>query len=186
MWVGACCAALFGLALAFVLAACGATSAKLPQQSGGTFTSDAYHVRVTYPDGWKLTTLPGGSAAIPLSVTITHVGGAQSEGGAFVSTFTLTVIDVASPDEATPIAQLKKQIATPASSLTPITLSGQQAYQSAPQQQKSPNNALSVTHTDYYLLTARYEYAISTDAVSSDNGADSALQAMVQSFTLLP
>lgn len=186
-WIGVCCAALVGLALALALAACGATSAKLPQQTGGTYTSDAYHVRVTYPDGWKLTTLPGGSAAIPLTVTITHIGGAQSE-GAFVSTFTLAVIDLTSPDEATPIAQLKKQIADPKSPspLTPITLSGQQAYQSAPQQQKSPNNALTVTHTDYYLLTTRYEYAISTDAVSSDNGADAALQAMVQSFTLLP
>ena len=183
--IGARCATLFGLVLAFVLAACGATSAKLPHQSGGTYTSDAYHVRVTYPDGWKLTTLPGGSSAIPLTLTITHAGDAQIE-GAFVSTFTLTVIDITSPDEATPIAQLKKQIAAPASSFTPITLSGQQAYHSAPQQQKSPNNALTVTHTDYYLLTTHYEYAISTDAISSDSGADAALQAMVQSFTLLP
>lgn len=180
--VGVFCVALLGLALA--LAACGTTSAKLPQQPGGTYTSDAYHLRVTYPDGWKLTTLPGGSAAIPLTVTITHIG-AQSE-GAFISTFTLSAIDLTSPDEATPIAQLKKQIAAPASALTPITLSGQQAYQTAPQQRKSPNNALTVTHTDYYLLTTRYEYAISTDAVSSDSGADAALQAMVRSFTLLP
>lgn len=181
-WIGACCVAL--LALTLVLAACGATSARLPQQPSGTYTSTAYHFRVTYPDGWKATTLPGGSQAIPLTLTITHVGAAESE-GAFLSTFTLTVIDTTSPDEATPVAQLKQQIAAH-SSLTPLTLSGQTAYQDAPTQKQSLDGSLTITHTDYYLLTGRYEYAISTDAVSTDHGAGTALLAMVRSFTLLP
>lgn len=180
--VGISCAAL--LALAFTLAACGTRSVALPpRQSAGAYTSATYHFHLTYPAGWKLTTLPGGSAANPLSIEITHVGAAQTE-GAFLSTFSIAVIDTTSAAEATPIAQLKQRIAAAHSSLTPLTLSGHSAYQDAPTQQKSPDGSLTVTHTDYYLLAGRYEYSLATESVSSDSGADAALLAMVQSFTL--
>jgi hypothetical protein len=39
------------------------------------------------------------------------------------------------------------------------------------------------THTDYYLWHEDYLYHLSTDAVDGD-GAESALQSMLQSFTL--
>lgn len=172
------------LALALAVCGCGTTSTQLPPEPSGTYASATYHFSVTYPDGWKTTTLPGGSTAIPLTITITHIGSAQAE-GAFVSTFTLAVIDTTSPDEATPVAQLKQQIAAHAA-LTPITLSGQSAYQDTPQQKTLPNGGPTITHTDYYLLAGRYEYAISTDAVSTDSGAGAALLAMVHSFTLQP
>ena len=178
------CVALVGLAL--TLAACGARAATpLPQQSAGSYTSTVYHFRLTYPAGWKLTTLPGGSTPIPLSVEITHVGAAQTAGALF-STLTLAVIDTTSADEATPVAQLKQRIAATPSPLTPITLSGQPAYQDAPTQETSPDGSVTFTHTDYYLLAGRYEYTLTTEAVSSDAGADKALQAMVQGFALLP
>lgn len=174
---------LIGLAL--TLAACGSRSAvPPPQQSAGTYTSAQYHVRLTYPAGWTLTTLPGGSTAIPLSVQISHVG-AQTQ-GTLLSTFTLAVIDTTSAAEATPVAQLKKQIAAAHSPLTPIALSGHPAYQDAPIQEKAADGSVLGTRTDYYLLAGRYEYAITTDSVSSDSGSDTVLQTMVQSFTLLP
>lgn len=173
-----------GLVLALALAACGTTTAQLPQQPSGTYTNATYHVRINYPAGWKVTTLPGGSTAVPLTITITHISTAPTE-SAFPSTFTLTVIDTTSPDEATPAAQLKQQIAAH-TTLTPITLSGQPAYQDAPQQKTLANSGVTITHTDYYLLAGTYEYALTTDAVSSDSGADAALQGMVRSFTLLP
>lgn len=180
-------AALLALALAFALAltGCGSRSAAPPpQQSAGTYSSAQYHFRLTYPGGWTLTTLPGGSTAIPLAVQISHVG-AQTQ-GTLLSTFTLAVIDTTSPAEATPLAQLKKQIAAAHSSLLPITLSGHPAYQDAPLQEKSPDGSVIGTRTDYYLLAGRYEYAITTGTVASDSGSDTVLQTMVQSFTLLP
>lgn len=187
--IGGRCRALlaFGLTLtlAVAVAACGSRSAAPPpQQSAGTYASAQYHFRLTYPDGWTLTTLPGGSTAIPLSVQISHVG-AQTQ-GTLLSTFTLAVIDTTSAAEATPVAQLKQQIAAAHSSLMPTTLSGHPAYQDAPLQEKSPDGSVIGTRTDYYLLAGRYEYAITTETVSSDSGSDTVLQTMLQSFTLVP
>ncbi len=177
--------ALLTATLALTLAACGSLSAAPPpKQSAGIYTSAQYHFRLTYPAGWTLTTLPGGSTAIPLSVQIAHVG-AQTQ-GTLLSTFTLAVIDTTSAAEATPFAQLKQQIAAPKSSLTPVTLSGHPAYQAVPVQEKAPDGSLIGTRTDYYLLAGRYEYDITTESVSSDSGSDTVLQTMVQSFTLLP
>jgi hypothetical protein len=181
-WIGAWCATLLAIMLA--LAACGTTTSAPPPQAAGTYSNSTYHFRLTYPAGWKLTTLPNGSSAIPLSLEITHSASASTE-GAFLSTLTLSVIDTSNPAEATPVAQLQHEIAATPSPLTALTISGHTAYRDAPTQQKSPDGSLTVTHTDYYLLVNRYEYAIATDSVSSDSGAEATLLAMVQGLTLL-
>lgn len=183
LWLGT--VALLVLALAcLVSAACGTSTARPPKLLAGTFTSDAYHFRLSYPDGWKLTTLPNTSSAIPLTLEITHTSTLQAS-ASFVSTLNLTVANIHDPAEATPVALLQKQLRAPGGGYQTITLAGRPAYQDSPTQQISPDGTLTITHTDYYLFAGSFEYAFSTDAVSADGG-DAALQQMLQSFTLLP
>ncbi|MFI5273052.1 MAG: hypothetical protein ACHQ4H_08485 [Ktedonobacterales bacterium] len=176
--------ALCALLLSLACAACGTASTPPPSPPAGSFSSASYHFRLTYPTGWKLTTLPNSSSALPLTLEITDTGSSQAD-GAFLSTFTLSVINLHDRSEATPAAQLEQQIHATGSPLKPITLAGHQAYQDAPTQRTSPDGSLSIMHTDYYLLTSAYEYALSTDAVSGDNAA-AALRQIVSSFALLP
>lgn len=182
VWLGA--VALLVLALVCLAsAACGTTTARPPELHAGTFTSDAYHFRLTYPDGWKLTTLPDTSPAIPLTLEITHTSTLQAS-ASFVSTLALSVINIHDPAEATPVALLQKQLRAADGGYQAITLAGRPGFQNAPTQQTSPDGTLTITHTDYYLFAGGYEYAFSIDAVSGD-GADAPLEQMLQSFTLL-
>lgn len=178
-WLGV---ALGVLALSLAMVGCRAQTTALPQTAGGTYSSDAYHFRMTYPNGWKLVEQQSTGSAVPLVVTLTRISALQAS-NSFVSTLTVTVFDLHAPDEATPYAQLQAQIHDKKTPLKQITLAGHPAYRDAPTQQTSPDGKTTVTHTDYYLLTSVFEYQISTDAVSSEN-ADADLSAMVTSFTL--
>jgi hypothetical protein len=182
VWLGA--VALLALALVTLAsAACGTTTARPPALHAGTFTSDAYHFRLSYPDGWKLTTLPDTSPAIPLTLQITHTSILQAS-ASFVSTLALSVVNIHDPAEATPVALLQKQLHAAGGGYQAITLAGRPGFQNAPTQQTSPDGKLTITHTEYYLFAGTYEYAFSTDVVSGD-GADGPLQQMLQSFALL-
>lgn len=171
---------------------------------GGTYTSAAYHFHIAYPTGWKITVnsgdvpsvwttqTPGGQSATPtagqitpvlLLLTITRSSVHTSTPNA-VSTLTVTVLDLRAP-------YIAKQAAALASTpnLHAYTLSGRAGYAAAPIQQQLPGpngtpGGATDTHTDYYLVQGGYEYQISTDVVSGDDGAAQALQTMLRSFTV--
>jgi hypothetical protein len=187
--------------LAAALAGCGQT---LP---GGTYTSTTYHFRVAYPDGWQAASSTG-DAIIPLTVTFTR-SASHTEGSPSVSALTISVQSLSNPYIAKAAAGLTRD-----SSLHAISLSGLPAFTSGPLQQALPNaqgtpalwipgpngtptphdlpagtptpiyNPGTVTHTDYFLVHAGYEYQLSTDAMSRD-GVDAELRTMVLSFTII-
>ncbi len=153
-------------------AACGGSS--LP---GGVYTSQQYHFKVTYPAGWQANVQQQSDAPAPLIVIITR-SGAHSN-AALISSLTIDVLnlsDIGGAKVATQLAQNK--------SLTPITLSGLTAYQDQPSQQQGAGNesAVTVTHTDYFLVHDAYEYQLSIDAFPGDTAA---LNSMAQSFTII-
>jgi hypothetical protein len=167
---------MVGLICALMLAACGES---LP---GGTYTSSAYHFRVSFPAGWQATAASGDAATIPLVVTFTR-SSAHTSGAPMVSTLTVTVLNLSDRYLFGAAAKLAHD-----PRLQRTTLSGLPAYASPPDQQAIPGamgtpSALTDTHTDYYLVHGGYEYQLSTDAVSGDN-ADADLQSMLQSFAL--
>ncbi len=181
------------------MAACGGPSAPNPPAS--TCVSSQYHFQVNYPQGWQAqvlvikkdaTTSPltclqadssnihdGGSAAIPLTVVLTHTNGKQV--ASHVSTFTIEVIDL------TALQQIDAKSATAARQLSKdktlhaLQLAGITAYKDDPVDQTVAGADIKITHTDYYLVRDSLEYQLSTDAVS-DDGAQDALQSMLQSF----
>src|SRR5262249_59891934 len=125
---------------------------------------------------------PSATATIPLTVILTRTG-AASTAGALISTFTATVLNAHDPTVANAIVALQEQAKLKNSPLRRVTLAGQQALQGQPVQQQFPNSTLSGTHTDYYIFLKDYEYQLSTDAITGDH-AESALQSMLESFTL--
>jgi major membrane immunogen (membrane-anchored lipoprotein) len=171
--------ALAGLAIALLLAACGpSTQAQLPKLPGGTYTSDQYHFKVTYPTGWSTNVQSQPSQPIPLVITITRTD-AVKNATPVVSTFTVMVFNLRDPSMAKTVTSL-----TSNHDLRKITLAGKPAYAATPVDQPIQDTNIAVTHMDYFLVTADYEYQISTDDVHGENAAD-ALKTMLQSFTLL-
>jgi hypothetical protein len=171
---------------------------------GGTYTSAAYHFRITYPNGWKIsvntgdvpsvwtTQTPGAQSATPTSSQITPVpllltitrSSAHTSTPNSASTLTVTVLDLRAPY----IAKQANGLASNPS-LHPYALSGLAGYATAPIQQQLPGpngtaGTATDTHTDYYVVHSGYEYQISTDVVSGDDGANQALQSMLRSFTV--
>jgi hypothetical protein len=175
----------FGLLVTLLVAACGRTTPALPQVQGGTYTSSAYHFSITYPDGWRANELPGAtsSAAIPLTVTITRTGDNQAQ-SAVVSAFTITVLNARNTAVVASYAALAAQAAKNKDTLTHTTIAGQPAVEVQSPPQQVLGSTTQATHTDYYVMREDYEYQLSTDAVDGD-GAEPALQAMLQSFTLM-
>jgi hypothetical protein len=173
--------ALLGLVVLLALSACG-TVASTPKHDlpGGVYTNAPYHFRIAYPQGWQVNVSPAreSSAISPVTVLITRSGELQAN-GSLVSTFTIIVLSTGAAPVATAVARLRKD-----PSVHALTLSGMPAYQAAPVQQPIPNTQFSDTHTDYFLIHGGYEYQLSTDAVQGDN-ASAALEAMLQSFTIL-
>ncbi len=194
---------MLALALTAVVAACGQAQHNTPTLPGGTYTSATYHFSVTYPQGWSIsaslcgageaggnscdslgtaTVASGQTVAIPLQLTITQTS-QRSTTAASVSTFAVTVLNLSDAN----MAQAAAGLATDAS-LHKTTISGLSGYVSTPEQQSLPGpngtpSAQTDTHTDYYLVHGGYEYQISIDALSGD-GAEPALTAMLQSFTI--
>jgi hypothetical protein len=192
------------VALCAVMGACGqASHGGLPRLPGGTYASAAYHFRVTYPQGWSLSvsSCAGGgapcdtlgaatatasqTAAIPLQLTIALTSHGPTSSPT-VSTLTITVLNISDPYIAAAAAKLPNN-----HSLHQVAISGLTAYAAAPLQQQLPGPGGTPgpatptdTHTDYYLVHSGYEYQISMDALSSDDGAGQALQTMLQSFTI--
>ncbi len=177
-----CVPAVLALAalLALVMAGCG-SAGTTPKHDlpGGEYVNNAYHFRITYPQGWQLNVSPQSSQISPLTLLITRSGELQST-GSLVSTFGITVFDVGAPPIATAVAGYTND-----KTLHALTLSGLPAYQGAPIQQAVPNTQYSDTHTDYYLIHGGYEYQLSTDSVRGDN-AGPALDSMLRSFTIVP
>lgn len=197
-WVGG---ALLALTAILALAACGTTyKSNLRPLPAGTYTSAAFHFKITYPSGWGYTVLScgtdqhGGSGCdslhgttastgptpIPLQLSITREGVLTTDSPA-VSELTVTVLDMSDSN----VAAAAAGVATDPT-LSKITLAGIAAFASKPLQQAIPGSngtpsAITDTHTDYYLIHGGFEYQLSVDALSGD-GSDAALQAMVQSF----
>lgn len=172
-WLGLALLAFLGL----TLAACGQTAAPPPTFTGGIYANAQYHFKITYPDGWKVNAQPSPSAVLPLTITITRSGAVNTQGDP-ISTLSVAVFNAHDAN----IAKSIKDLATD-KTLQKTTLAGFPAYASAPVQQQVPSSTITDTHTDYYLVTADWEYQLSTDAVSGED-ATSALQGMVSSFTL--
>jgi len=162
------------LALSLTLAACGTQAP--PNLPGGTYSSAQYHFKVTYPNGWKTNVSTQASATVPLILIITR-SSALNESGSLISTFTLDVLNMQDKD----IAKLAKQLPTN-KSLTRTTLAGLTAYTDTPMQQQSSNGQVTITHTDYYVVSGGYEYQLSTDALTGDGPA---LASIVNSFTII-
>jgi hypothetical protein len=172
------------------LAACGHSMPPPPVAAGGVYTSTANHFRFSYPSGWEVNTpkinIPTSatpSVAIPLEIVVTRID-AQAAGGGQVSSFTVVAFNVRDPTAAANIKLLDKQIHARGSKYLPITISGIQGYQLNQTPTTIPGSQISDTHADYYLVTPDFEYQISTDDLSDDN-ATSALQNMLNSFTVL-
>lgn len=162
------------LALGLTLSACG--SQQPPSLPGGTYTSAQYHFKVTYPNGWKTNVSSQANATAPLILIITK-SSALNETGSLVSTFTLDVLSMQDKS----VAALAKQLPTN-KSLTRTTLAGLTAYTDTPIQQQSSNGQVTITHTDYYVVSGAYEYQLSTDALTGDGPA---LASIVNSFTIM-
>jgi hypothetical protein len=167
------------------VAACGTSAPPPPATSGGVFTSEAYHFKLTYPSGWQVNNASGTTAspAIPLDIVVTRIN-AQASGGGQVSTLTVVVSNARNANVAVSIKYLLQLVHTSGSGYVPVTISGVKGYRHAQQPTVIYGTNITDTRTDYYLITSDYEYQISTDAVSSDND-QGALETMVQSFTLL-
>jgi hypothetical protein len=183
------------LFMGLALAACGQKAAAPPQPPGGICKNDTLHFSLTYPKGWLANVAPQSLSAtpaanltcdalttLPASIFITRTGSTQPA-GSLVSTFTISVLDAHNPDIAKSITRLQQQAAAPNAPLHVTKIAGLPAYQSNPVQQQLPNSGASDTHVDYYIITPKYEYALSTDSVQGD-AADEALQAMLSSFTV--
>lgn len=173
------------LAAGLLLVACHASVAA-PNPPAGAYKSARFHFSVSYPTGWQTATTPPdqSSPAVPLTLVLTRSGDTAATGS--VSSFTITVFDLHVGAVATPAALLKQQALAPNSPLRPVTLAGQTAYQDAPARRPLPGGSnLTISHTDYYLFTAAYEYQISVESVSGEH-ADADLASMLKSFTLLP
>ena len=167
----------------FLLVAC-RTSVAAPNPPAGVYKSAQLHFSVSYPTGWQAAPTPAdqSSPAVPLTLVITRAGDTAASGS--VSSFMVTVFDLRVGAVATPAAQLKQKALAPNSPLRPVTLARQTAYQDAPAQRPLPGGAnLTISHTDYYLFTASYEYQISVESVSGEH-ADADLARILQSFTL--
>jgi hypothetical protein len=165
------------------VAACGTSAPPVPTTSGGVYTSEAYHFKLTYPSGWQVNNESGTSASttIPLQIVVTRI---NAQVGGQVSTLTVVIFNVHDATVAAQIKSLLQQIGNPKSGFEPVTISGVRGYRHVSSPTVIYGTQITDTRTDYYLITSQYEYQISTDAVSSDN-AQGALQSMVQSFTLL-
>ncbi len=177
-WSGT--AGALALLLAMALAGCGSVSA-VPKHDlpGGVYTNSQYHFRITYPLGWQLNVAPQSSSVSPVTLLITRSGDLQAT-GSLVSTFTVAVFDASYAPIATAVAGYGSN-----TTLHSLTISGLPAYEASPVQQPMANSQVSDTHTDYFVVHGGYEYQLSTDAVKGDN-AEPALNAMLQSFTILP
>lgn len=174
-----------------VTAACASASSSLP---GGTYSSAAYHFKITYPSGWQANATAQAGAPAPLILIITRTG-ARNE-GKLISSLTVNVISLQSLGGA---SQAATQLAH-AKGLIPATISGIAGYQDQPTTQWtiSPTSqptttptpqptpyqgeANTTTHTDYYLIHGDYEYQMSTDALAGD---ENTLRTMAQSFTIV-
>ncbi|MGH2516823.1 MAG: hypothetical protein ACRDHP_14310 [Ktedonobacterales bacterium] len=172
-WLAVVCIACLGLALA----ACGQSATPPPTFAGGVYSSPQYHFSITYPTGWKVNVQPSASSVVPLSVSVTSSDTVNTPGDP-VSTLTIAVFNAHDASIAKSITSLATD-----KTLQKTTLAGMPAYASAPVQQQVPSSTITDTHSDYYLVTANWEYQISTDAVSGEN-ASAALQSMVTSFAL--
>ncbi len=168
-------------AACLIIAACGSPSTPQLNLPGGSFSSTAYGFHVTYPRNWQPNSYnatpptDGSTAPIPFNLIITRTGDAHSA-ASLISTCTITVLNMKSPD----IAKSAASLATN-KTLQPATIGGVAGYKSSPLVQDIPNSQISVTHVDYYVIHGDYEYQISTDSVKGDN-ADADLASMVASF----
>jgi hypothetical protein len=185
--------------LGIIMGACGGPSA--PNPPARTCISGQYHFQLNYPDGWKAQAVvvkvdpsaspltcvqagsadvtPGGSAAIPLTVILTHTNGKQV--ASHVSTLTIEVISLSELQRIDADSAKKARELAKDKTLHAVQLAGLTAYESDPVDQPVTGADVSITHTDYYLVHDSVEYQLSTDAVS-DDGAQAALQSMLQSF----
>lgn len=152
------------------------TIAKPTALPGGVYTNAQYHFSVRYPSGWNPNVTSTGSTLAPMQVAITRSSDLSGH-GSVVSTFTVALFDAKNATVAKSITALPKQ-----TGIHTVTLAGVQAYATTPSTQAAPGS-VSVTHTEYYLVSSGYEYQISTDAVQGD-GADDALNQMLQSFQI--
>lgn len=189
--------------LGIVTAACGGPSA--PNPPARTCVSSQYHFQLNYPEGWKAQAVvvkvdpsaspltcvqagsadvtPGGSAAIPLTVILTHTNGKQV--ASHVSTLTIEVISLSELQRIDADSAKKARELAKDKTLHGVQLAGTTAYAADPVDQPVTGADVSITHTDYYLVRDAFEYQFSTDAVS-DDGAQAALQSMLQSFAFTP
>lgn len=157
-----------------LMAACGTTT--LP---GGVYTSQQYHFKITYPSSWQVNVSNQAGATAPLIIIITRTG-AHSATNALISSLTVDVLDLsASGGSQAAAAGLAKD-----KTLSPVTLSGFAAYRDQPttQQGAGIDSAITVTHTDYFLIHGAYEYQISIDALPGDVAA---LDTMANSFAII-
>ncbi len=167
------------LGAVLLLVACGRSTPKPPAVSGGTYVSQQYHFRVTYPAGWAASVAKTSSSSVPLTVVFTEID-QPSAAGSVVSAFTVTVLSLSD-------AAIARDASTMASDPTKhaTTLSGHTAYVSTPLQQPLQGSTATVTHTEYDLVSGSYEYQLSTDALTGST-SQAALTQMLQQFTLLP
>lgn len=167
---------VFGLvALAMLLlSACGG-GASLP---AGVYTNQQYGFRLTYPAGWQVNTSQQPGAAAPLIVIVTR-SGARNTPGSAISSLTVDVLSLSDIGGTTVTAQLASD-----KTLSPVTLAGRAAYRDKPTQQQGNGalSAVSITHSDYYVVNGDYEYQISIDALAGD---EATLDAMAQTFTFV-
>lgn len=190
------------LIVGVMMAACGGPSAPNPPAS--TCVSGQYHFQMNYPQGWQAQVVvvkvdpassplscvqagsanitPGGSAAIPLTVILTHTNGKQV--ASHVSTFTIAVVNLTELQKVDPNSAKQARALDKDKSLHALQLAGTTAYKSDPVDQPVTGAEVSITHTDYYIVRDTFEYQISTDSVS-DDGAQGALQDMLQSFAFI-
>src|SRR6185312_3558716 len=87
------------------------------------------------------------------------------------SSLTITVWDLSNPTAASQAAALAKE-----KTVHGATVAGLPGYVGSPMAQPLPGksgSATSVTdtHTDYYVVHGSYEYQLTTDVISGDNGA---------------
>lgn len=159
--------------LALALSACGSNS--LPS---GVYTSQKYGFSVAYPTGWQVNTSPNPAATAPLIVLITRTGATELPGSQ-ISSLTINVLDMSNPGIAQNAASLSAN-----KNLTKTTVGGQPGFRDNPviQPGGGANSALSVRHSDFYVVHGAYFYTLSTDALSGDSAA---LSQMVRSFKLL-
>lgn len=157
--------------LSLALSACGSNS--LPS---GVYTSQKYGFSIAYPAGWQVNTSPNPAATAPLIVLITRTGATELPGSQ-ISSLTINVLDMSNPGIAQNAASLSAN-----KNLTKTTVGGQPGFRDNPVIQPGANSALSVTHSDFYVVHGAYFYTLSTDALSGDSAA---LTQMAQSFKLL-